>query len=146
MNTDEAVRAARRLLDSGAMADSWTRENGQLEAPLPVEHPRGSIHSWLVAVTHEDRLIGFFHLDLALAPLRYSAFPARPSKSSWLDPAVIRASVQPHLQPGETAGEPYLTFDRSPSRLAWAVPISSGRILLVAGESVFPASPEGGYT
>jgi hypothetical protein len=157
MKSDEAVQAARKLLQAGVMADAWTRKNGDVRLAIPVESPRGELRSWFVPVNYNDRLLGFFELTRELVPHRYSSFQRRegqmegcPPAADWLDPATIRRRATSLLQAGETAREPYLSYDTLPSRLAWAVPVTSRscreRIVFVAGEAVFEASGPGEST
>jgi hypothetical protein len=150
MKSDEAVQAARKLLQAGVMADAWTRKNGDVRLAIPVESPRGKLRSWFVPVIYKDRLVGFFELTPELVPHRYSSFQRRegqmdgcPPAGDWLDPATIRRRAASLLQAGESTKEPYLSYDTLPSRLAWAVPVTSSarceRIVFVAGEAVFDA-------
>ncbi len=86
--------------------------------------------------------------------MRYSSFQRRPGAldtcpdaAAWLDPATIRHSALSLAGPGETAGEPYLSFDTVPERLAWAVPLvapdGASRIVYVAGDFAWEPSPPG---
>jgi hypothetical protein len=51
---------------------------------------------------------------------------------------------------GAVTGEPYLSFDAYPSRLAWAVPVTlaggGSRLMFVAGDSVFEGRSDTGTT
>ena len=157
MKSDEAVQTARQLLETGDMADAWTRKNGEVGLALSVESPRGEVRSWFVPVAHKGRLLGFFELTPEFSPLRYSSFQRRegqmdgcPPAADWLDhPTILRRAAK-LLRPGESAGEPYLSYDALPSRLAWAVPVTSPahreRIVFVAGEAVFEARAPGEFT
>jgi hypothetical protein len=124
---------------------------------IPVESPHGELRSWFVPVVYKDRLLSFFELTPEFVPLRYSSFQRRegqmegcPRAADWLDPATIRRRSAKLLHTGETAGEPYLSYDAIPSRLAWAVPVTSPdrreRIVFVAGEAVFEARGPGEFT
>ncbi len=141
------------MLKAGVMADAWTASHGELRAPLPVERPRGQLRSWFVPVICGDRLLGFFELSPELVPMRYSSFQRRqgeledcPEAASWIDPTAIRAKAQKALQPGEVTGEPFLSYDAVPSRLAWAVPITAPggaeRIVYVAAHEAFEGRGE----
>ena len=156
MKSDEAVRAARKLLQAGVMGDAWTRKNGDVRLAIPVESPRGELRSWFVPVTYKDRLLGFFELTRELVLQRYSSFQRRegqmegcPPAADWLDPATIRrrATSLPSRRDRQGAVSCY---DTLPSRLAWAVPVTSRscreRIVFVAGEAVFEARHPGEST
>ena len=157
MRSDEAVQTARKLLQTGVMTDAWTRRNGEVRQALPVEFPKGELRSWFVPVVYEDRLLGFFELTPELVTQRYSSFQRRegqtegcPPAADWLDPATVRRRAAKLLRAGETAGEPYLSYDILPSRLAWAVPVTtpagSQRVVFVAGETAFEGRGPGEFT
>jgi len=157
MTSDQAVHAARKMLQAGAMADAWTRKNGEVRLAVPVESPRGVLRSWFVPVVYKNRLLGFFELTPEFVVRRYSTFQRRegqmegcPTAAAWLDPATIRRRASSLLHAGETTGEPYLTYDTLPSRLAWAVPVAlragRERIVFVAGEAAFEARSPGEFT
>jgi hypothetical protein len=157
MKSDEAVQAARKLLQAGVMADAWARKNGEVRSAVPVESPHGELRSWFVPVVYKDRLLGFFELTPEFVAHRYSSFQRRegqlescPRAADWLDPPTIRRRAASLLHADETAGEPYLSYDTLPSRLAWAVPVTSParreRIVFVAGEAVFEARRPGEFT
>jgi hypothetical protein len=154
---DDALEAARNLLRTGVMADDWTRRHGEVSQAVAVELPKGELRSWFVPVSYRDRLLGFFELTPALVPHRYSSFQARqgqlegcPRATDWLDRETIRGRSSRLVRAGETAGEPYLSYDRVPSRLAWAVPVTtpsgSRRLVFVAGEAVFDGGGPGEFT
>ena len=151
MSAAEALRKARDLLQSGAMADAWTASHGDVQTPLPVEHPRGHLRSWFVPLTCGDQLLGFFELSPELVPMRYSTFQRRPGElsqcpqaTSWIDSSAVKAKARTVLRPGESMDEPFLSYDSVPSRLAWAVPIvgprGAERLVFVAGNAVFEGS------
>lgn len=144
---------ARRLLRQGAAQDASVTRRGKVLLPLPVLTPQHALESWFVGVAVGDRLAGFFQFSPDLVLRRYSAFLSRPDAldtcplaAAWVDPETVRARAQALLQLGEEAGTPYLSYDQSPDRLAWAVPItaSSGvqRLLYVAGDYAYPASTD----
>ncbi len=118
-----------------------------LGVPLPVVDAAGRQASWFVPVVSGGRLLGFVELLPSLDHRRTSWFGSQPgspqgcpSASSWLDSAGGAARAGEHLRPGETVGDPVLSFDGSPDRLAWAVPVASPsgpRTIWVAGDSVW---------
>jgi hypothetical protein len=151
MQSKAAMRAVIALLEDGNMADVWTRQHGEVRTAIPVEAPKGAMHSWFVPVSHGERLLGFFELTPELDVRRYSSFQKHegnldgcPPLTDWVDPATVREKVSQHVSTGTTVGEPYLSFDTYPSRLAWAVPViradGSTRFMFVAGDTVFESA------
>ena len=142
------MRAAKALLDDGAMADGWTRQHGEVRTAIPVEFPKHVVHSWFVPVTHGDLLLGFFELTPELFARRYASFQKRdgslegcPPVLDWVDHETVRRKAARHVGLNVVMGEPYLSYDNYPSRLAWAVPVrsanGSSRVVFVAGDAVF---------
>lgn len=132
---------ARGLVGEAAVAGARVLE------PIPVAHPAGgALHSWFVPVAAADTLAGFAELRPDLELIRFSTFPQRPQLNTWTDPESIRLQAERASRSGETLGEPFLTYDREPSRLAWAVTATDAsggsRTLYVAGDYVYEASPE----
>jgi hypothetical protein len=147
----EIITRTRSLLRSGTIGSSLVRESGRIGTPIEVLAPDGELHSLFVPITIGDRLAGFFELLPDLTMMRYSSFQRRddsveecPLAESWTDVENIRRRARESARPGETAGKPYLTYDRAPSRLAWAVPLMSldgaTRTLHVAGSAVWEAT------
>lgn len=113
-------------------------------SPLPVYDPTGTINSWFVPITAAKLLIGFVQLDRGLRFQRFSTFARRegsldgvPEAASWLDPERIRNIAMLEVGPDADVGRPALTYDGSPMRLAWAVPIirqgkSNGTVMVAA--------------
>lgn len=141
----DARAAAERLFRSGLVEDRELLETGTIGEPLPVRAPGGAADGWLVPVIAHGRLCSFFQFDARLTLLRSSAFPKshRPAMRTWLDPAAIALATFPDTLP---AGEPYLTYDRDPSRVVWAVPVRGGRVIFVAGDYAYIASEKDGVT
>jgi hypothetical protein len=140
----------RALLRSGDVGSSLVRESGRIGAPIPVLAPDSQLHSWFVPVTIGNGLAAFFQLLPDLTMMRYSSFQKRddsmegcPSAELWIDAETVRRRAQERARPGETVGQPFLTYDRAPSRLVWAVPLTSPdgttRTLHVAGRAVWEA-------
>jgi hypothetical protein len=142
------------LHEAGLIGEAASPEATRVLEPIPVTEPAsGRLHSWFVPVVVGDGLAGFAELlpDLELA--RYSSFqPGQaetaelPDPADWTDPETIRRRAGRASRPGETLGDPVLTYDRSPARLAWAVPATDPagqtRTLCVAGEHVYEQPPE----
>ena len=145
-------KRAEALLRSGEIGSAVVRETGRIGAPIPVLTPERQRHSWFVPIAAGDRLAGFLQLLPDLTVLRYSSFQRRedrldgcPPAELWIDTEKIRRVAQEKARPGETAGEPYLTYDRVPSRLVWAIPLSTTggatRTLYIAGRAIWEARP-----
>jgi hypothetical protein len=145
---------AETLLRRRTVGDALVRKRGLVRDPVPVVGPDGRVDSFVVAVVVGDKLAGFVQLLPDGRLMRYASFQRRPDSiegapdaADWLDPQRIRARAEARLGARESAGTPYLTFDRSPTRLAWLVPVVGAgggeRQLLVAGESVFEPSSGG---
>jgi hypothetical protein len=109
------------------------------------------MQSWFVPVTVGKLLSGFFQFLPDLTLMRYSSFQRRddslegcPSAKSWADVETIRRHAGKSARPGETPGGAFLTYDRAPSRLAWAVALNSpdgtARTVFVAGQAVWEAT------
>ncbi len=146
----EILARTRALLKGGETGSSVVRESGRIGTPMAVLAPDGALHSWFVPITVGDRLAGFYQFLPDLTMMRYSSFQRRddslegcPSADSWVGAETIRRRAQEHASPGETAGPPFLTYDRAPSRLVWAVLLTSSdgtkRTLHIAGRAVWEA-------
>ena len=137
---NEAVRSrVAALLESGLIGDAAALA---LE-PIAVVDPAGGLHSWFVPVRSGESLTGFAELQPDLELVRYSSFPRPVSPADWIDPDTIRGRAARIARPDETLGQPVLTYDRAPSRLAWAVPATDpsgrSRTLYVAGGYAYEA-------
>lgn len=140
--------AASRLFDSGAVGDAQLRIAGRVGRALPVLAPGGAVHSWFVPITVGEMLAAFLQLLPDGTLMRFSSFQTRPEAADWLDAARIRRRAQAECRAGEIAGEPLLTYDRSPDRLVWSVPLIDSRggtrLVHIAGTQVFAPPPSGG--
>ncbi len=145
-------QSAADLLSSGQVGDLPLRQSGQVGPPWLVSTPDREPHSWLIPVTAGDRFAAFFQFLLDGTLMRFSTFYRKPgvykecpAVTEWFDLAGLRAKAANHCSPGEIPEEPFLTFDRSPDRLVWALPLreSSGRqrLFFVAGDTVYPPPP-----
>lgn len=157
--TDDARRigeAAQDLLARGSVGDAPLRQLGTVGSALPVRAPDGALHSWFVPVTVGDRLAALFQILPNGTLMRFSAFHRRlgafdqcPAVADWLDHDRIRAVAAVQKRPDETSGVPYLTYDRTPDRLVWAVPLThvrgDVRLLYVAGDTVYAPPPGGTF-
>src|SRR5262249_23428323 len=144
---------ARQYLESGSFGDRFLRDAAAIAVPRLVVGPRGEPHSWLVGLTVGDRLAAGVPALLDGFPMWDSSFPGQPGDvtrcppaADWLDPATVRKRAAT-AQRGRVIEEPFLTFDRNPDRVVWAVRVqdSNGqqRMVFVAGDAVYepPTSP-----
>lgn len=149
------AKIARQLLQSGTIGEDSVRRRGKLGAPIPVLAPTGEQHSWFAPVILNDRLVAFLQFKLDGTLLRFSSFQRRPGDfesaplaSDWLDPKRIRKRAAAHKKKNEALGEPFLTYDRTPDRLVWTVPLTDAsgatKLLYVAGDTVY--LPHGGLS
>lgn len=139
---------AQELLRSGTIGNALVAASGQIEAPVPIQAPDGQLHSWFVPVIANGYLAGFFQFLPDGTFMRFSSFQRRaddlagcPAAEDWLDLDQIQARALDHREPDETGGRPFLTYDRSPDRLVWAVPLTNSqgqlRLIYVVGRSVY---------
>ena len=117
----EAVReqAKRALARSAIAAD--VKRGGQVGRPIPIAHPDGELYGWFVPVSVGEQIAGFMRFLADLTLLGYSEFPAsaRASLASWTDAETIRGQAEAFLKQRGKAGNPVLTYDGAPSRIAW---------------------------
>jgi hypothetical protein len=150
------AQVARQLLTAGSVGDESLRRSATVLPALPVLAPDGTLHSWFVPITVSDRLAAFFQFLPDGTLMRFSSFQRRPGDftdcplaADWLDLTRIKARAEVQRRMDETASEPFLTYDRSPDRLVWAVPlIQAGgevRHVYVVGETVYVPPPEGTF-
>jgi hypothetical protein len=151
---DRFRKQAQQLIASTRVGDELLSRSATIAIALPVHTPDGSIHSWFVPVTVGDRLAGFFQFLPDGTLMRYSSFQRRsgdlstcPDAADWLDTERIQSRAGSQRLPGEKLEAPFLTFDRSPDRIVWAVPLINEqgkiRLVYVAGESVYLPPSEG---
>lgn len=139
---------AAALFGRGIARDELIREKGNLLPAIAIHAPDGEVHGWFVPVVAGEKLLAFMQFDQHAVFERFSSFmhgpgdiASCPEKAGWVDPAAIRKLAESHLKPGEEIAEPFLTYDRHPDRLVWAVPRSSRRgpagFIYVAGSYVY---------
>lgn len=146
-------KIAQQLLASGDVGDESLRLSGAVGVALAVVAPDGTHRSWFVPVTVDDRLAAFMQLGIDGQLMRFSSFQRAgqraenysdcPPAADWLDRKRIQARAAAKRRADETVGEPFLSYDHSPERLAWAVPMESRRgrrVILVAGDAVYEQS------
>ncbi len=147
-NVKAVSQQARALFAEGVAQSREVQRNGKVGDPIRIVDPDGGLNSWFVAVQVRDKLAGYMQLSPDLVLMRYASFwrgeegfKRCPDARSWLDPSYIRERAGMIARPAENLGEPYLTYDKSPTRIAWAVETTDGEgeesVILVAGESAF---------
>jgi len=145
---------AQNLLRDGTVGNPLVAASGNIETPLAVQAPVGRLHSWFVPVTSGDLLVGFFQFLPDGTFMRFSSFQRKvdeltgcPEAADWLDLDRIRGRAEVKRRSDETGGELFLTYDRTPDRLVWAVPLKKAegevRHVYVAGETVYEPPPQG---
>ncbi len=155
-DSNAILARAQNLLRGGTFGSDQAIQSGRIETPVAVLAPEGSLHSWFVPVTVGNKLNGFFQFLPDGTFMRFSSFQRRPGDLStcpaaadWLDPVVIKARAEVQRRPNETTGRPFLTYDRTPDRLVWAVPFTNARgevrLVYVAGETVYMPPPDETY-
>ncbi len=155
MSDSQQVRnRVAELLTTGLIGDAPALEGARVHKPIPVADPAsGRLHSWFVPIAWGDTLVGFAELRPDLEFVRYSSFQRRPGDTTglpdltdWTDPEKIRLHAARASRPDEKLGEPILTYDREPTRLAWAVtatdPAGRSRKLYVVGDYVYEQRAE----
>lgn len=126
--------------EARARAGEFTDTPALLGEPLPIRDAAGVRTGWFVPLVDGARIVGFVELLEDLAHRRTSGFGTPTCAAAWLDPGVVGNRALRETGPGEVLGEPYLSFDGSPDRLAWAVPVGGPRgprIVWVAGEAAW---------
>lgn len=149
LNDAESVaQRALALIAGGEVGNALIRLSGKVGKALPVTSPKEELESWIVPVTVGDRLAGFIRFLPDLTMTGFSTFQCHegslegcPESKTWLDEAFIQKRFAEQVRPGETAGRPFLTYDRYPDRLAWAVKLNAiegpGRKLYLAGRALW---------
>jgi hypothetical protein len=139
-DADAAQRRAAELLVAGLLGGA--PRSAELLEPIPVRDPAdGRLHSWFVPAVVDEQLVGFAELRPDLELLRYSGFPESIDPATWTDAATVRAHAAGLARADETLGDPVLSYDHHPSRLAWLVTATdatgNARRLVVAGDVVY---------
>jgi hypothetical protein len=137
---EDARRLVADLIDARFIPEARAKE-AELHA-VPVTAPDGEAAGWFVGLVIGELLLGFAQLDEALRFRRYSSFAgAEPAAKDWLESSVVLARARGRSSEDLAFGQPYLSFDMSPDRIAWVVPSTgpdgTGRRVFVAGEAVF---------
>ncbi|MCP4304782.1 MAG: hypothetical protein GY788_07905 [bacterium] len=149
MASDHEPAAVRRLaaefVQTMRVSGEGITSSGRIGEPIRIIGPTGAPHGWFVPITDGEVLTGFVELEVDRQVRRSSTFQRRPGSlagcpaaASWLDTDTIRRRAEAVLRPGDATRAPYLSYDRVPDRLAWAVSVVSAdggeRTVYVAGE------------
>ena len=153
--SEMAKRLALTLIESGKFSGEIDYRAGRVINPMPIQSLEGNFAGWFVGFAVGSALVGFFVFNSGLELQRYSTFlhsqaelKSCPRVDDWLNSEYILQRARSLAQSGEHLEKPFLSYDQSPDRLAWAVRAvnSSGdvqRIIFVAGEFVYVGhSPE----
>jgi hypothetical protein len=147
-NSVRIVQEAMNLLHHGVSEDDVLQKSGLITGAYPVYSPDHDMNSWFVPVTIGDRLAAFFQFLSDGTFLRFSSFQYKPGNfndcpaaADWLEPKKILKICESQLKIDEKTGDPYLTYDRSPDRIVWGVPVISEagekRLLFVINNTVY---------
>jgi len=143
-------RHAQRLLRSGIAESALVENSGRAEKPIPIHGPDGAIEAWFEGVVVGDKLVGYMRLQNDLTLLGYSSFQRRPDSvdecpraNTWLDPDTVLELARSVTGPNDRLEQPFLGYDKHPSRLAWHVRVNADergeKLVLVAGGHVYLA-------
>ena len=140
LGAEDARRLVADLIETGLIAEARANE-AKLHA-VQVTAPDGEAAGWFVGLVVGELLLGFAQLDEALRFRRYSSFAgAEPAASDWLESSVVLSRARERSGADLEFGQPFLSFDMSPDRIAWVVPATgpdgSKRRVFVAGKEVF---------
>jgi hypothetical protein len=146
-SSDDVRRKTEELLRAGFLAPA-PDPAVRVGEPLAVMDPGGAQHSWFVPLEVGEKLAGFAQLLPSLVALRVSSFQQRPHDyehcpdvADWTDVERIAKRAAAIAKLGEQLSHPVLTFDGSPSRLAWRVdaksPTGETRQLFIAGTATY---------
>lgn len=143
MNDRQKARErALELIRSGFFGGGPVPARGSIGDAIPVESPKGRLHSWWAPLVDDGRLEGYLTLLPDLTPLGFSRLGGNVDAATWLDVGRIRARAESLARKDENAGDAYLSFDGAPSRIAWAVELADKdrrtmRTVFVAGDLVW---------
>jgi hypothetical protein len=146
----EIHRQARRLFRDGIAESALVEKSGKVEKPIPIHGADHAIEAWFVGVVVGDKLAGYMRLQNNLTLLGYSSFQRRPDSvdecpgaDTWLDPNAVLELARSVTGPNDRLEQPFLGYDKHPSRLAWHVRVSADdggeKLVLVAGGDVYLA-------
>lgn len=144
----EVRQRSKDLFEAGVVQNAFVQKNGRLQTPVPVRDPDGGTNSWFIGIVTKNKLVGFIQLHSDLTFMRYSTFQRHPPSiedcpdtRTWLDPDYILKRARAKAKPSDKLEHPFLTYDRNPSRIVWAVEAKDKQGLrkriFVAGDYVY---------
>lgn len=138
----KAQERALELLRSGSFGGGRVPAKGGIGDAIPIESPKGRLHSWWAPLVDNGRLEGYVTLLPDLTLLGFSRLGGNVDAAAWLDVGRIRARAESSARKGEKVGDAYLSFDGAPSRIAWAIELvgkdgRATRTVFVAGDAVW---------
>lgn len=132
MKSKNIEKEADRLLSGGHFGDRELRKNGIRSKACPIYAQGKVLHSWIVPIIVDDRFAAFFQFLDNGTLSRFSMFyhiPGNyencPKFKLWFDSNRILQIANSIRKENEQFGEPYLSYDKSPDRIVWAVPLVS---------------------
>lgn len=155
MNDEGLLREARAIEHAAQQAlsasDLTLPPGSRTGMALPVRRLDGEVEGWFVPVVAQDQLVAFLRYTLRHELQRTSSFCRQPGRadgcplaSDWLDTARILRRARALAGPEDEVGDAVLSFDGSPDRLAWAVPLrragAAPRWVFVAGETAWSSA------
>lgn len=148
MDRQTVYRKTQALVNDGANPSMPPAGSVTVAEPVEILRPAGDLEGWFVGLVADDKLLGFIRFNSDLSEHRYSSFQRHadslagcPDAVSWLDPAAVLARAGSVSAVGDELGEPVLSYDQVPDRIAWTVTATGENgdctIIYVAGEHVY---------
>lgn len=145
---NEIRERAKTILESGVVQNPFVQKKGLISEPIHIYNQQKEIKAWFVGLIIEDKLVGYIQFDSNLIFLRYTTFQRRPDSldncpdvKKWLDIETIKDVVKTKVNADEEIFQPYLSFNKNISRIAWAVETvnqkGEKRLFFVTGDYVF---------
>lgn len=146
--THKIYERAVELFKSGISQNMIVNDKGKVKMPIRIISPDGKMSSWFVGIVVENKIVSFMRFDIDLRLMEHSMFYHQsrsldecPLAKIWLDPNTVLELAKTRAASGDELMEPVLSYDKSPSRIAWAVKFKneSRKIgtIFVAGEYVY---------
>jgi hypothetical protein len=147
---------ATKLLSGGSFGDPELRKSGTVALAHPVNVPGNGLHSWITPIIVGDQFVAFFQFLPDGTLMRFSAFNNKPGEyescpkyKDWFDSKRISKIAGTLKKDGEEIGEPYLSFDKSPDRIVWGIPLihksGASRIVFLINNLPYESSDEGTF-
>lgn len=131
------------LFKSGMISDTRITGEGNIETPIRMLNPDGSMCKWYVGITIGDRLVGYMTFTEELIFMGSSIYGQDGLPKTWLDSDAILELARTKAVTGDELMEPFLSYDIVPPRIAWAVRYKDkgGKVgtIFVPGEYAYKA-------